>query len=41
MNYLHARTTLLQKNPRVSFTMIAVEAAALVGLAALMVLCFA
>ena len=41
MNYLDAKTVLLQNSPPVPFKLLAVELAALVGIAGIMVLLFA
>jgi len=40
MNYLEAKTELMTKTPRVPFKLIAIEAAALVAIASLLVLIF-
>jgi hypothetical protein len=40
MNYLEAKTALMTKTPRVPFTLIAIEAAALVAIAGLLVMIF-
>ena len=40
MNYLEAKTVLLEESPRIPFKMIAIEAAAMVGVAGLLVQLF-
>ena len=40
MNYLEAKTVLLKESPRIPFKFIAIEAAAMIGIAGLLVRIF-
>ena len=41
MNYLEAKSVLLRKSPEVSFTLVAIEVVAMLGVASLLVWAFA